>query len=206
MPARHSIGARVWRTVAANWLLLLVVAALTASPAGAFPAKHPSKAEVRAFRGFVHQLKRDTGYCTAAASDTQIYLGEVIAAKTTASESTLVKLDTASRKAQTACDDTKDGTLVKLATLGAPGRISWLHVLKTLTLLVEYWCSTDTTHVLHDIQNLAETSGNATADITQLKNDITAANGDASTIKRDLSHAAHRLRIKKFTGIGLVVW
>jgi hypothetical protein len=171
------------------------------SPAGA-----STKAGVKAFNSLTGQIKKDLSFCTAAAADTQIELGLVLSKPTTVKQTTLVSLDTTSKKAQTACDMAKDTTILHLATVKPSGPISSIHSLSTIAIDAETWASTDTTHVLHDIQTLVESSGNATKIESQLNSDVSQADGDAASINSALSGAAHRVGVKGFKGVGLVTW
>lgn len=62
------------------------------------------------------------------------------------------------------------------------------------------------TAVLHDIQRLVETNGNTVGILSQLQTDEAQADQDAGTVRYDFSHAAQRLGIQNFGGLGLVTW
>jgi hypothetical protein len=123
-----------------------------------------------------------------------------------ASNVDLVQLDTDSKTAQTACDEAKDDKLASLATLEPPSSISYIRSLGSAASNALLWATDDTTTVLHDLQRLAESSGNDVAIESQLTMDVAQADHDASTVRYDFSNAADRLGIRNFGGVGLVTW
>ncbi len=172
-------------------------------PSPAFGASRSSRA---AFKGFAAQVRAGLGYCEAAAKDTQILLGEVIQ-NTNPTQSDLVQLDSADKQAQTACDEVKDDALSNLATLSVPGSISYIKSLGGVADNALLWATDDTTVVLHDIQKIVESSSsNNTALDTQLQTDVSQADSDAGAVRSQMNHAANRLGITNYGGLGLVQW
>jgi hypothetical protein len=179
--------------------VLIVTSFAVAVPAGA------TTAQVSGFNNYVNAVKKDLSYCTAAASDVEIGLGLLLQAGNSETTGDEAKLDTASKSAQTACDETKDQHVLNVGTLGVPGSISFIHSLNHTGIHAEMWASSDTGAVLHDVQNLLESHGDGVAVASKLESDIAHADSDAATLRADFSHAAQRLGAK-FSGLGLVVW
>ena len=117
------------------------------------------------------------------------------------------QLDDADKQAQTACDDTKDENVANLISVSVPGSISFISSLGNVAENAESWATDDTTAVLNDIQKLVESnSSNPTALESRLQTDVAQADGDAGSLRNEMSHAAKRLKVKNYGGLGLIQW
>jgi hypothetical protein len=68
------------------------------------------------------------------------------------------------------------------------------------------WATDDTTAVLHDIQNIAESNGSNVENDSKLQSDTAQSDQDANMLNSQLSQAARQLGITSTPTIGLVTW
>ncbi|MHB1583426.1 MAG: hypothetical protein ACYCU7_16990 [Acidimicrobiales bacterium] len=183
-------------------LVILVIAIAVVATGGKKTYTHAQKAS--AFNQFVGTISNGLNSCNVRAQDAQILLGAILHNPSAASESNLVQLDSSAKSAQTACDDTKDQTLLNMETANVPGALSGVSSLTIAPTQAGTW-ATDCGKVLHDLQRLAESSGNDTAILSQLSTDVSSADGDASTLNGMFQSAASGLGVT-FKGFGLVQW
>lgn len=172
-------------------MILVIVIAVVASGR---KQTYTHAQKVGAFNQLVGTINHGIHSCNVGAQDAQVLLGEIVANPSAASESDLVKLDSAAKAAQTACDDTKDEALLNVETANVPGALSGESVLGGAPTQAGIWAM-DCGKVLHDLQNLAESSGNDTAILAQLSSDVSSADGDASTLTEMFQSAASDLRV-----------
>jgi len=201
-PKRKSHRAR-WAFLALVALIVIIVA-IASSGNSSKPPTHA--AEVSTFNSFVRTIKSDLSLCTAAASNIQIELGLLLENSTSVSQSDLVSLDTDSKNAQTACDETANNDVLNLGVMSLPGQLSSFQSLQNVPTEANSWATDDTTAVLHDVQNIAESNGNAVVNDSKLQSDTAQADQDAHTLNSQLSRAAQQLRITSTPSIGLVAW
>ena len=180
---------------------MAVVTANSHSNAGPTGSGNP----VTDFQSFASQVRNDLSPCTNSAALVQVELGGLLV-NPNASNVDLVQLDTDSKSAQTACDEAKDDKLSNLLSLSPPSSIGYIQSLSGASGAALLWATDDTTAVLHDLQRVAESSGNDVAIESQLTTDVTRTDSDAALVRYDFSNAASRLGIKSFSGVGLVVW
>jgi hypothetical protein len=182
--------------------VIVVIIIVATSSSKSTPPSHAAK--VSAFNGLVASIKSGLATCNAGASDTQIELGLVLQAGSSAPASDLVQLDSASKSAQSGCDDTQNNALLNMENGSVPGSLSSLSSLSGINTEAGIW-ATDSGKVLHDIQNLAESSGSGVADAAQLKTDVQTADGDQASLNSALQSAGTTLGVK-FNGLGLTNW
>jgi hypothetical protein len=183
-------------------LVILVIVIAVLASGGKQTYTHAQK--VSAFNPFVGTINNGVNSCNVGGQDAQVLLGEILANPSAASESDLVQLDSAAKSAQTVCDDAKDQTLLNMETANVPGALAGESSLSNAPTQAGIW-ATDCGKVLHDLQNLAESSGNDTAILSQLSSDVSSADGDASTLDGMFQSAASDLGVS-FKGFGLVQW
>jgi hypothetical protein len=186
-------------------LLIVLIIAIVAgvSQKSSPPASHASK--VAALGSFVGAIRTDLGTCTAAASDLQVELGLLVQNSASVTQSDLATLDTESKNAQTACDETDDNAILNLGTMSVPGALSGFSALQNVPIDANTWATNDTTAVLHDVQNIAESNGSSVANQSKLQTDVTQADQDANTLRSQVSSAAQSLGIAS-PSMGLVLW
>ena len=179
----------------------------TTVPPPTTPSTAPvNRSAIAAFNSFANRVKNDLALCTAGAADVQIEVGGLLVNPSSATNAELVQLDNDSKSAQTACDEAKDDRLDDLATLSPPSPISYIQSLSNAASDALLWATDDTTAVLHDLQRLAESTGSAVAIESQLTTDVAQADNDAGSVRYSFTHAAQRLGITNFGGLGLVFW
>jgi hypothetical protein len=183
----------------------LVVSVAISIFAGVSDAGASSKAGD--FKSFAGQVRSGLAICTAAAADAQVELGQIQAAKSSATEAQIVQFDTTDKNAQTACDSAKDNSIANLFGLSVPGSISYISSLGNVGQNAEDWATDDTTAVLHDLQKAAEsTGGNTVAIQSQLQTDVATADSDAGALRATMNAAAKKLKVKNYGGLGLIQW
>ena len=192
---------RGW-TVLVLLVIIIVIIIVAVSSGSKSPATHAQKAA--AFNSFESSVKSGLNSCNVATQDVQVELGLVLQAGNAASTSDLVQLDTAAKNAQAPCDDTQDNALLNMETESVPGTLSGLSGLSNAPTDAGTW-ATDTGKVLHDIENLAQSSGSAVGLTSQLDGDVSNVNNDQSTLNSDFQAAASSLNIT-FNGLGLAKW
>jgi hypothetical protein len=184
--------------------LIVIIVAIASSASTSKPPTHA--AEVLAFNSFVRTIKSDLGVCTASASDIQIELGLLLDNSASVSQSNLVTLDTDSKNAQTACDEDDNNDVLNLGLMSLPGPLSSLQSLQNVPSEANSWATDDTTVVLHDVQNIAESNGGVVENESNLLAATTQADRDARALESQLSRAARQLEITSTPSIGLVTW
>jgi hypothetical protein len=175
------------RIVWAVAIVVLVIVIASVASSHSAPATRAQK--LSSFKSFESSISDGLGECNAAAEDVQIDLGLFLQKQ---SDSNLVTVDTAAKQAQGPCDDTQDNTLLTMETESVPSSISGYSGISNAPTDAGTWAS-DVGHVLHDIQNLAESSGSAVGDESQLQTDIQTADSQQQTIASDLQGAASAL-------------
>lgn len=193
-----------WAFLALVALIVIIIVAIASSGNSSKPPTHAG--QVSAFNSFVGTIKNDLSVCTAATSNIQVELGLLLQNSSSVSQSDLVTLDTDSKNAQTACDEVDNNDILNLGTMSPPGQLSSLQSLQDVPIEANSWATDDTTAVLHDIQNIAESNGSTVENDSKLQSDIAKGDQDANTLNFQLSQAAQQLRITSTPSIGLVTW
>jgi cell wall-associated NlpC family hydrolase len=186
-------------------IVLVVLIAIIVAVSGHSSTPPTQAQEVAAFNGFVSTVNQDLSVCTAGASDMQVEVGLLEQNPSSVSQSDLATLDTDSKTAQGYCDQAQNNDILNLGAMSVPGALSSLSSLQSFPIDANNWATSDTTAVLHDIQNIAESNGSAVADESQLQTDTATADQDASALNSALAQAAQQLGVKT-PSIGLVSW
>jgi hypothetical protein len=185
-------------------LLVVVVAVVIAvtTSGGSKPVTHAQK--VAAFHSFVSSVEKGLNTCNVAAEDVAVQLGLVLLKGNNPTSSDLVQLDSVARSAQAPCDDTQDNALLNMENESVPGALSGFSNLSTVPTEAGIW-ATDTGKVLHDIENVAQSSGSGVGAASQLQGDVSTVDGDRSTLRSMFRSVANSLGIS-FPGLGLMKW
>jgi hypothetical protein len=184
-------------------LIVLVIAIVSSGNS----SKPPTLAgQVSSFNSLVRTIKGDLSVCTAAASNIQIELGLILQNSTSVSQSDLVTLDTDSKNAQTACDEVDNNDILNLGTMSLSSQLASLQSLQGVPSEANNWATNDTTAVLHDIQNIAESTGSTVENDSKLQSDTAKGDQDANALNSQLSQSAQQLGITGAPSIGLVTW
>ena len=186
-------------------IVLVVVIGIIIAVSGHSSTPPTHAQEVAAFSSFASTVNQDLSICTASASDIEVEVGELLQNPSSVSQSDLATLDTDSKTAQGSCDQAQNNDILNLGSMSVPGALASLSSLQSFPIDANNWATGDTTAVLHDIQNIAESNGSAVADESQLQTDTATADQDASALNSALAQAAQQLGVKT-PSIGLVTW
>jgi hypothetical protein len=153
----------------------------------------------RALSMYFKQVNKDLGSCIVGIGTTQIELGQSLKSST---ETNLINLYQAAKKAEGPCDIVQDNNLLNLGTLNPP---SGYPSLKNFSIEIQIWADSTSVTVLKDVEKVAN-NPSSTDSISNLLSDSQTADTDARELNHLAGEAAKRVGIKNTGGDMLLYW
>lgn len=155
------------------------------------------------FERYAAAVKSDLAGCTSSVTSVRDSLGEVLGASSVPA-GTYAQIDRSAASALARCG-ARDRGIQALESLTVPSQLRWIESLQASGAKAARWATVQTAQVLHDVQSLMTSKGDAYAAGAALDTDVQVADSDAASLRAAFSHAAGRVHAP-FSGLGLVIW